>query len=147
MRTGRPHGFPSAAMDSSYSNAILLLLSIFLKPLILQQLLRRRLIPPIHNHDFPDELLILLADLPLRRPLEWRHLPLRDLLHEVQNSSNGVWTRNLFVFRGERTEVSELPVEDLQPVFFMTVRDCARAEKIKVTTVDKTYKLQVGRLG
>lgn len=119
----------------------LLLLPNFLKPLILQQLVRRRPIPPIHHHDFPDELLILHADFPLRRPVEWRCLRLRNLLHEVQNSRDGLRARNIFVFRGERTEVSELPLEDLQPVLFVAVRDSAGTEKIEVAAVDKTYKL------
>lgn len=122
------------------------LLPIFLKPLILQQLLRCRPIPPIHHHDFPNELLILHADFLYRRPMEWRCLRLRNLLHEVQNSRGCLWPCNLFVFRGERTKVSELPLEDLQPVFFVAVRDSAGTEKVKVAAVDKTYKLQVRRL-
>jgi hypothetical protein len=121
-----------------------LLLPIFLKPLILQQLLRSRPIPPIHHHDFPNEFLILLADLSFRRHVEWRCLRLWDLLHKVQNSCDCIRGRNLFVFRRERTKVSELPLKDLQPVLFMAVGDSARAEKVEVATVDKTYKLQVG---
>lgn len=49
--------------------------SLFLaKPFILQQLIRGRPIPPIHHHNFPNELLVPLADLRLRRLVEWRCL-------------------------------------------------------------------------
>ena len=120
---------------------ISLLFPIFRKPLILQQLLRGRPIPPIHHHDFPNELLVLLADFSVRRPVEWRCLRLRDLLHEVQNYRDGLRSRDLIVFRRERAKVSELPLKDLQPVLFVAVRDSPGAEEVEVATVDKTYKL------
>ena len=91
---------------------------------------------------FPMNSLSFL-DTSLRRPVEWRCLRLWDLLHEVQNSRHGLRGRNLLVFRRERTKVSELPLKDLQPVLFVAVWDSARAEKVEVATVDKTYKLQV----
>jgi hypothetical protein len=121
----------------------LLLFFIFPEPLILQQLLCRRSIPPIHHHDFPNEHLILLADFSLSRHMEWRCLRLGDLLHEIQDSGDGLRARNFFVFRREWTEVSELLLEDLQPVLFVAVWDCTGAEEVEVATIDKAYKLQV----
>jgi hypothetical protein len=49
--------------------------SLFLaKPFILQQLIRGGPIPPIYHHYFPNELLVPLADLRLRRLVKWRCL-------------------------------------------------------------------------
>ena len=126
---------------------LLLLLFIFLKPLILQQLFRCRPIPPTHHHDSPNELLIFRAGFSLRRPGEWCCLRLWNLLHEVQNSCDDLWARNFFVFRGERTKVSELPLEDLQSVCFVAVRNGAGTENVEGAAVDKAYKLQVRRAG
>ena len=122
-----------------------LLLPIFLKPPVLQQLLRRWPIPPIHLHYSPNEFLILLADLPLRCPWEWRCLWFRDLLHKKQDSRDCLRACNLFVFRRERPKVSELPLENLQSVLFMAVRYCGGAEKVEVATIDQTYQLHIGR--
>jgi hypothetical protein len=111
------------------------------KPFILQQLIRGRPIPPVHHHDFPDELLVPLADLRLRRLVEWCFLRSWDLLHEVQNSRDGLWFHSLLVFRREGAEVLKLPLENLQPVLFMAVRDGARPKKVEVAAIDPTYKL------
>ena len=53
----------------------------------------------------------------------------------------GLQTCNFFVFRRERTEISELPLEYFQRVLLIAVRDGAGAEMIEVATTDKTYKL------
>ena len=93
---------------------------IFLESIVLQKFPCCPSIPPVQQHNLPNEFSIFLANLLLRLPIEWRRLWLWNLLHEIQYSLHSLPARNFFVLAREWTEVLELPFKDFDTILFMS---------------------------
>ena len=119
-----------------------LVLFVFIKPFVIQELRSCRPISPVHLHNPLNKFLVSLTHLALRRLLERRCLRLRNFLHEVLNRRYSLRARNFFILGWKRSEISELLFQDLQPVFFMAIGDGMRPKEVEISAVYRTYQLQ-----
>lgn len=67
-------------------------------------------------------------------------------MHQVQNRRDSFRARDFFVLGWKGPKIAKLLLQNLQVVFFMAIRNCARPEQVEVTPIYKANQLRRNKL-